>query len=81
MELSSEAEELERKEILKDYKQLFRLLRPRMQAGDDKRVRRAFEMAVEAHRHQRRKSGEPYIHHPIAVAKITCGDIGLGVNS
>ncbi|MCB9033898.1 MAG: bifunctional (p)ppGpp synthetase/guanosine-3',5'-bis(diphosphate) 3'-pyrophosphohydrolase [Chitinophagales bacterium] len=74
-------EEKERKEIIKDYRQLLRLARPRMQKGDDKRIRHAFEMAVEAHKTQRRKSGEPYIHHPIAVAKIVAEDIGLDTNA
>jgi GTP pyrophosphokinase len=81
MQLSEEQLEMERREIIKDYRQLLRLVRPRMQKGDDKRVRHAFEIAVDAHRHQRRKSGEPYIHHPIAVAKIVCGEIGLGTTS
>lgn len=81
MQLSPEELEKERKEILKDYRQLLRLVRPRMQEGDDVRLRHAFEVAVNAHREQRRKSGEPYIHHPIAVAKIVSGEIGLGITS
>jgi GTP pyrophosphokinase len=52
-----------------------------MKPGDDKRLRRAFEIAVDAHRSQRRKSGEPYIFHPLAVAKIVASEIGLGVTS
>ena len=58
-----------------------RLAQPRMEVGDDKRIRHAFEMAVEAHKNMRRKSGEPYIHHPIAVAKIVAEDMGLGTTS
>jgi hypothetical protein len=70
--------EAEKQAILKDYRQLLRLATPRMKKGDDKRIRHAFELAVDAHKHMRRKSGEPYIHHPLAVAKIVSGDMGLG---
>lgn len=78
MEVNVEAEKLA---ILKDYRQLLRLATPRMKKGDDKRIRHAFELAVDAHKHMRRKSGEPYIHHPLAVAKIVAGDMGLGTTS
>ncbi|MEN9449374.1 MAG: hypothetical protein RJA25_2664 [Bacteroidota bacterium] len=78
MEIDVEAE---KQAILKDYRQLLRLARPRMKKGDDKRIRHAFEMAVDAHKNMRRKSGEPYIHHPIAVAKIVAGEMGLGTTS
>lgn len=71
----------EKQAILKDYRQLLRLANPRMKKGDDKRIRHAFELAVDAHKHMRRKSGEPYIHHPLAVAKIVAGDMGLGTTS
>lgn len=78
MEVNVEAE---KQAILKDYRQLLRLARPFMHKGDDKRIRHAFELAVDAHKHMRRKSGEPYIHHPLAVAKIVAGDMGLGTTS
>ena len=78
MEINAAAE---KQAILKDYRQLLRLAQPRMEVGDDKRIRHAFEMAVEAHKNMRRKSGEPYIHHPIAVAKIVAEDMGLGTTS
>ncbi len=78
MEIDVEAE---KQAILKDYRQLLRFARPRMKKGDDKRIRHAFELAVDAHKHMRRKSGEPYIHHPIAVAKIVAGDMGLGTTA
>jgi GTP pyrophosphokinase len=74
-------EEKEKKEILKHYRQLVKLVAHRMKPGDDKRLRRAFEIAVDAHKHQRRKSGEPYILHPLAVAKIVASEIGLGTTS
>ena len=49
---------------------------------DDKvLIRRAFDLAVDAHKDQRRKSGEPYIYHPIAVAQIVADEIGLGATS
>ena len=78
MEVNVEAE---KQAILKDYRQLLRLAQPRMKKGDDKRIRHAFELALDAHKNMRRKSGEPYIHHPIAVAKIVAGDMGLGTTS
>ncbi len=74
-------EEQERKEILRQYRALLRSLRPKLKRGDKELVRTAFEMAVEAHKTMRRKSGEPYILHPIAVAMICVDEIGLGVRS
>ncbi|MCO5230474.1 MAG: bifunctional (p)ppGpp synthetase/guanosine-3',5'-bis(diphosphate) 3'-pyrophosphohydrolase [Chitinophagales bacterium] len=74
-------EEKERALIIKEYRQLVKMVKPRMKSGDDKRLRRAFEVAVDAHKEQRRKSGEPYILHPIAVAKIVASEIGLGTTS
>src|SRR3954451_15790428 len=74
-------EEQERKEILRQYRALLRSLRPKLKRGDKELVRTAFEMSVEAHKTMRRKSGEPYILHPLAVAKICVEEIGLGVRS
>jgi len=74
-------EEEERKEILRKYRALLRALKPKLKPGDKEHVRVAFEMAVEAHKHMRRKSGEPYILHPVAVAMICVEEIGLGVRS
>ena len=74
-------EEEERKEILRKYRALLRALKPKLKPGDKEHVRVAFEMAVEAHKNMRRKSGEPYIVHPIAVAMICVEEIGLGVRS
>src|SRR5690606_19083623 len=56
-------------------------LKTKLKKGDKELVRRAFEMAAEAHRDMRRKSGEPYILHPLAVALITVEEIRLGVTS
>jgi GTP pyrophosphokinase len=58
-----------------------RALKPKLKPGDKELVRSAFEMAVDAHKTMRRKSGEPYILHPIAVAMICVEEIGLGVRS
>lgn len=74
-------EEKEKKEILRKYRSLLRALKPKLKPGDKEQVRSAFEMAVEAHKTMRRKSGEPYILHPIAVATICVEEIGLGVTS
>jgi GTP pyrophosphokinase len=68
----------ERREILKQYRRLLASLKPQLQRGDRKLIRLAFEIAFDAHRHMRRKSGEPYILHPLSVAQIVANDIGLG---
>ena len=49
--------------------------------GDEELIRRAFELAKLAHQGVKRRSGEPYIMHPIAVARICVDEIGLGVKS
>lgn len=74
-------EEQEKKLILREYRSLMRSLKAKIKPGDKELLRTAFEMAVEAHKTMRRKSGEPYILHPIAVAKICVEEIGLGVRS
>ena len=74
-------EEQEKKEILRHYRALLRALRPKLKKGDKELVRHAFSMAAEAHKTTRRKSGEPYIIHPLAVAMICVEEIGLGVRS
>jgi GTP pyrophosphokinase len=73
--------EQEKKEILRHYRSLLKALRPKLKKGDKEMVRAAFEMSVEAHKTMRRKSGEPYIMHPLAVAMICVEEIGLGVRS
>lgn len=74
-------EEQERKEILRHYRALLRVLKTKLKPGDKEMIRTAFEMAVEAHKTMRRKSGEPYVLHPLAVAMICVEEIGLGVRS
>ncbi|MBN8787411.1 MAG: HD domain-containing protein, partial [Terrimonas sp.] len=75
------SEEEEKKEIVRQYRALLKLLKPKLKQGDKELVRLAFEMAADAHKTMRRKSGEPYILHPIAVARICVEEIGLGVRS
>ena len=74
-------EEEEKKLILREYRALLRALKQRLKKGDRTLVRRAFEISVDAHRDMRRKSGEPYILHPLAVARIVVEEVGLGVTS
>ncbi len=71
----------ERKEILRKYKLLLKSAKPRLKEGDATIIKKAFYMAVDAHKDMRRKSGEPYIFHPIAVAQICIDEIGLGTTS
>jgi len=75
------SEEEEKKEILRQYRALLRVLKQKLKPGDKMLLRRAFEIAAEAHQTMRRKSGEPYILHPLAVAKICVEEIGLGIRS
>jgi guanosine-3',5'-bis(diphosphate) 3'-pyrophosphohydrolase len=74
-------EDQEKKLILREYRALLRCLKPKLKPGDKELVRIAFEMAADAHKTMRRKSGEPYILHPLAVARICVEEIGLGVRS
>jgi GTP diphosphokinase / guanosine-3',5'-bis(diphosphate) 3'-diphosphatase len=64
--------------IQRAYRQLLKSIKTPLTEEDKKNMRRAYEMAVEAHREQRRKSGEPYILHPIEVARICAEEVGLG---
>lgn len=73
--------EAEKKEILKRYRALLRACKSTMQKGDKRMIRLAFDMALDSHKDMRRKSGEPYIYHPIAVAQIAAEEIGLGTTS
>lgn len=73
--------EQENKDIAREYKELLRISYQTLTDEDKKLIRKAFDVAVEAHKDQRRKSGEAYIFHPIAVAKIVASEIGLGATS
>ena len=73
--------EKEKKEILNSYRGLLRVAQHSKSKADREELKRAFHVALEAHKDMRRKSGEPYIYHPIAVAKIAAEEIGLGTTS
>lgn len=73
--------EKENKEIAKQYKELLRISYQTLSDDDKVLIRSAFEVAVDAHKNQRRKSGEAYVFHPIAVAKIVASEIGLDATS
>ena len=73
--------EKENKAIAQEYKELLRISYQTLTDSDKKLIRKAFDVAVDAHKDQRRKSGEAYIFHPIAVAKIVASEIGLGATS
>jgi guanosine-3',5'-bis(diphosphate) 3'-pyrophosphohydrolase len=70
--------EEEKKALAREYKELLRISYQTLTDDDKKLIRKAFDLAVDAHKDQRRKSGEAYIFHPIAVAKIVASEIGLG---
>lgn len=74
-------EEEENKEIARRYKDLLKGAYQTFTPADKKEIRKAFDIALEAHKDQRRRTGEPYIFHPIAVAKIVAYEIGLDTTS
>ena len=73
--------EEENKEIAKRYKNLLKETYQTLSRSDKLMIRKAFNLSVDAHSNQRRKTGEPYIFHPISVAKIVANEIGLGATS
>lgn len=73
--------EQERREILKRYRRLLRAAKPLLKDNDAKLIKKAFNTSAEAHKNMRRRSGEPYIYHPLAVAQIAVEEIGLGTTS
>lgn len=79
--LSEEAIEQENKEIARQYKEILRASYRNLDDADKKLIREAFDLAIDAHKDQRRKSGEAYIFHPIAVARIVAEEIGLDATS
>ncbi|TNE75490.1 MAG: bifunctional (p)ppGpp synthetase/guanosine-3',5'-bis(diphosphate) 3'-pyrophosphohydrolase, partial [Bacteroidetes bacterium] len=72
--------EKERREILNAFRGLLRTMKNRSK-DDTARIRKAFDVALDAHKDMRRKSGEPYIYHPISVARICAEEMGLGTTS
>jgi len=79
--MTEAAIEEENKQIAKQYKELLRISYRNLSKDDKTLIRQAFDIAVDAHKDQRRKSGEAYIFHPIAVAKIVASEIGLDATS
>ena len=73
--------EKENKEIQYRYKDLISNTYRTLDEEQNKLIRKAFDIALDAHKDQRRKTGEPYIYHPIEVAKIVANEIGLGATS
>jgi GTP pyrophosphokinase len=73
--------EKENKAIAQEYKELLRISYQTLTPEDKKLIRKAFDFAMDAHKDQRRKSGEAYFFHPIAVAKIVASEIGLGATA
>ncbi|MFT4756967.1 MAG: guanosine-3',5'-bis(diphosphate) 3'-pyrophosphohydrolase [Vicingaceae bacterium] len=73
--------EAENKELGRKYRALLRVSKTVDKAEDKARIRKAFDVAIEAHKDMRRKSGEPYVYHPIEVARIAAEEIGLGTTS
>ncbi len=73
--------EKENKEIVSRYRKLLKYAKPILKDDDAKIIRKAFNMSLLAHKDMRRKSGEPYIYHPLAVAQIAVEEIGLGTTS
>lgn len=73
--------EKENKAIAHEYKELLRISYQTLSPEDKKLIRKAFDVAMDAHKDQRRRSGEAYFFHPIAVAKIVASEIGLGATA
>lgn len=71
----------EKREIINRYRRLLRKAKPILEAGDARLIKKAFTISLEAHKNMRRKSGEPYIFHPLMVAEICVEEIGLGTTS
>lgn len=72
---------LENQTVVRKYRELLQVIYPRTTAEERKQIRKAFVLAINAHFGVRRKSGEPYIYHPIAVAMICCAEMNLGATS
>ena len=79
--IAEEDLETERKEIINRYRRLLRKAKPILKDSDAKLIKKAFYTSMEAHSGMRRRSGEPYIFHPLEVAEICISEIGLGTTS
>lgn len=73
--------EQENQEIIRRYRKLLRVAKPFLKDDDAKIIKKAFFTSLNAHKDMRRRSGEPYIYHPLAVAQIATEEIGLGTTS
>lgn len=73
--------DLEKREIIRRYRNILRALPPDVGREDKRTIRKAFNIAADAHKHTRRKNGDPYLYHPLEVAQIAAEEIGLGVIS
>tara|TARA_Y100000748_G_scaffold277981_1_gene255329 strand:- start:314 stop:2521 length:2208 start_codon:yes stop_codon:yes gene_type:complete len=73
--------ETDNKLIVSAYRKLLRYSKPMVTSSDSKKIKKAFRISLDAHKNMRRKSGEPYIIHPISVAQICVKEIGLGATS
>lgn len=80
-QIDLDRDQLENKEIIARYRKLLRAIRHSLSKEDKKLIRSAFELALDAHKDVRRKTGEPYIYHPLEVARIAAKEIGLGPTS
>ena len=76
--MAQKSDSTEKKIIINQYRSLIRSINNRLNVEEKKNIRKAFNIAITAHDNTRRKSGELYITHPIAVSKIIANDIGLG---
>ena len=81
METKNFSEELDKKLILRDYRKLLRYSQSVISKDDLVLIKKAFKISLEAHKDMRRKSGEPYILHPLAVAQICIKELGLDSTS
>ena len=79
--MKQNVEELEKKNIINEYRSLIRAISSKVTSEEKKNIRKAFNLAIDAHKNSRRKSGKLYISHPISVAKIIANHIGLGAKS
>ena len=74
-------EKAERTEILRRYKHIIRVVSNSASNDEKRQIRKAFTVAMNAHSMVRRKTGEPYIYHPLEVARIAAEDLGLGATA
>jgi GTP pyrophosphokinase len=79
--MSISTEKTINRRIVKEYKNLLKVSYQTLNENDKDLIRNALDIAIDAHKNQYRKSGEPYIFHPISVAKIVAEKIGLDANS